>query len=76
MEEYLIKKIEAITFTKIKPDEQLWASGILDSINIIELAVELENELKIQIPFDEIIIENFQTISSLAEYVRKKQNNV
>jgi len=75
MEEYLIKKIEAIAFTKIKADEQLWASGILDSINIIELAVELENELKIQIPFDEIIIENFQTVASLAEYVRKKQHN-
>ena len=75
MEDYLIKKIESIAFTKITPDEQLWASGILDSINIIELAVELENDLKIQIPFDEIVVDNFQTVSNLANYIRKKQNN-
>ena len=75
MEELLIKKIENIAFTKVTVDEPLWSSGILDSINIIELAVELENELKIQIPFDEIVVENFQTVSCLANYIRKKQNN-
>lgn len=75
MEDYLIKKIETISFTKVTADEPLLASGILDSINIIELAVELENELKVQIPFDEITRENFETVSVLAKFLRSKQNN-
>lgn len=75
MEDYLIKKIEAISFSKVTNDEPLWNSGILDSINVIELAVELENELNIQIPFDEIILDNFQSVTSLANYIKKKKEN-
>ena len=42
MEDFLIEKIEELTFTKVTVDELLWESRILDSITIVELVVEIE----------------------------------
>ncbi len=72
MKDFLINKIDEIAFSTVEVDEPLWSSGILDSITIVELAVEIENEYNISIPFDEIIEDNFQTVSNLLVYIDKK----
>ena len=74
MEEFLIEKIDEIAFSEVTKDEALWSSKILDSITIVELAVEIENEYGIKIPFDEIIEDNFQTISNMMNYIDRKLN--
>ena len=74
MKSFLLDKIEEIAFSTVEINEPLWSSGILDSITIVELAVEVENEFGIKIPFDEIIEDNFQTVSNLMAYISKKQN--
>ena len=73
MEEFVIEKINEIAFTEVDVNEPLWSSGILDSITIVELAVELENEYSINIPFEEITEENFQTVAFIRNYIEKKQ---
>ena len=74
MEEFLINKIEEITFTEVTVDEGLWTSGILDSITIVELAVEIEDEYSIKVPFDDIVEDNFETVSRLIAYIERKKN--
>jgi D-alanine--poly(phosphoribitol) ligase subunit 2 len=73
MEDFLINKIEEIAFSKVEMDESLWGSGILDSIAIVEFASEVEEEYGIEIPFDEIIVENFETLNLLVIYIDKKR---
>ena len=73
MEEYLIDKIEEISFERVELEDALWTSGVLDSITIVEFAVEIEGEYNIEIPFDEIIEDNFETLSNLIAYIEKKQ---
>lgn len=73
MENFLIEKIEEITFSVVTNGEPLWDSGILDSITIVELAVEIEDEYAIKVPFDEIIEDNFQTVSNLVAYIERKK---
>lgn len=74
MEEFLIKKIEEISFTRVGKTDSLWESRVMDSITIVELAVEIEAEYDIKIPFEEIVIENFETVKLLLDYIIKKQS--
>jgi D-alanine--poly(phosphoribitol) ligase subunit 2 len=73
MEDFLIEKIEELTFTKVTVDELLWESRILDSITIVELVVEIEGEFSITVPFNEIIVENFETVSNMMRYIDSKK---
>lgn len=72
MKQFLIRKIEEVSFSEVESNEPLWASGILDSITIVELAVEIEEEYEIEIPFFEIIEDNFQTVELIMAYITKK----
>ncbi|MFA7273724.1 MAG: phosphopantetheine-binding protein [Crocinitomicaceae bacterium] len=74
MEDFLKSKIEEIAFSEVERSEKLWNTGILDSITIVELAVEIEEEYGIKIAFDEIIEDNFMTIDQLIVFIEKKQN--
>ena len=74
MEDFLIQKVEEISFTKVDLQSSLWQSGVLDSITIIEFAVEVENEYGIKIPFDEVIEENFETLERLIAYIERKKS--
>ena len=72
MEKFIIDKIEEITFTAVSPSDSLWEEKVLDSITIIELVVELENEYKIKVPFNEIVTENFETVERIVAYLKSK----
>ncbi len=72
MEKFIIDKIEEITFTEVGPTDSLWEEKVLDSITIVELVVELENEYKIKIPFNEIVTENFETVERIVAYLKGK----
>lgn len=74
MEDFLIDKVEEISFERVEVNDSLWQEGVLDSITIVELAVEIENEFNIEIPFDEIIEDNFETVALIMEFIKSKQN--
>lgn len=73
MEEFLINKIEEISFTLVGKTDSLWESKVLDSITIVELAVEIEAEYRIKIPFEEIVVDNFENVELLTAFISKKR---
>jgi acyl carrier protein len=73
MENFLIDKIDELAFTKVTVTDKLWESKILDSISIVELVVEIENEFSIKVPFNEIVVENFETIELIMKYIESKK---
>jgi len=74
MEEFLKSKVEEIAFSEVEMTDSLWASGILDSITIVELAVEVESEYGISIPLEEITEDRFETLALLQKYITEKVN--
>lgn len=72
MENFIIEKIEEIAFSKVKPDDFLWTTKILDSITLVELIVEIETEYNVKVPFNEIVEENFETVSRMVNYLKSK----
>jgi acyl carrier protein len=72
MQNFLVEKIQELAFENVELNSPLWSSEILDSITIVELAVEIEKKYGIEIPFDEIIEDNFETVAKLIEFITRK----
>ena len=45
---------------------------MLDSITIVELSVEIEQEYSISIPLEEIVEVNFQTVRKICTFINAK----
>ena len=74
MEAFLKETISEIAFSDVENDDLLWETGILDSITIIELSVEIERKYGIKIPIQEVVIENFGSVNKLITYIESKIN--
>ena len=55
-------------------DDALLSNGVLDSLGILEVVTFVEQEFAITIIDDELVPENFQSISRLGVFVQAKLN--
>jgi acyl carrier protein len=69
--EVLSKEFPQIDF---KASDALVDDGILDSLTIVSIISTLNMEFDIEIPYEEIIEENFNSIAGLAKLVEKLQD--
>ena len=49
----------------------LFASGILDSMTIVALAAELNDEFDIEVKVTDILPENFNSVESIEKMIRR-----
>ena len=68
----ITKAVKDICFKAVQPNESLISSKILDSINAVDLAVELESIFKISIPFVDINEQHFESIETIDHYIQIK----
>jgi len=54
-------------------DGDLIASGVLDSLTLIQLLVELESHFDVTIPLQDLEIDSVRTVASLARTVAKSE---
>jgi D-alanine--poly(phosphoribitol) ligase subunit 2 len=68
-----IVEIFAEQFATQLPSEEtdLLETGLVDSIKIIELVLELEQRFGVSFPFEELEIEDFRTVPKLAECIAR-----
>ena len=50
-------------------EQDLLLSEVLDSVSVLRVVVFLEAELGIEIPPEDITLENFQTLRQMVEYL-------
>ena len=55
------------------PDDDLLASGILDSLTLVQLLVSLEEHFEIRIPLEKIEIDDMRSIQSIARLVESQR---
>lgn len=53
----------------LRDDEDLLSSGIIDSLGILKLVTFIEERFKIQVPDEDVVYENFNSIQSLSNYL-------
>ena len=55
-------------------DEGLLENGFIDSLGILQVVAFLENEFQITLTDEELLPENFNSISSIASFTESKLN--
>lgn len=55
-------------------DNQLITDGILDSLDIMNLIIELENEFNIEIDPEDVLSENFESVAAIIALIEKCEN--
>lgn len=57
-------------------DASFLENGIIDSMNVMELVMFLEEQLGIKIEDTEIVPDNFDSVSRLAAFAQRKQSPI
>lgn len=52
------------------PDDELVSSGLLDSMSIVTLVVEIEEKFGIDIPPEDLDLTSFSTVRGMAQMIR------
>jgi D-alanine--poly(phosphoribitol) ligase subunit 2 len=75
LEDFLKQEIKNIAFKSVDSKESLIKSGLLSSITVVDLAVSIEEQYNIKIPFTDISKDNFDTIELMIQFLRSKGLN-
>jgi acyl carrier protein len=69
--EYIRDEIVRNRGAVIKEDEDLLSSGVIDSLSILKLVSFVEERFGIQVPDEDVVYDNFKSISALTEYLQQ-----
>jgi acyl carrier protein len=58
--------------TNIQPSDDLLSEGIIDSLGILQLVGFIEEQFHIVIADEDVVLENFQSISALDNFLNTK----
>jgi acyl carrier protein len=73
--EFIITQIAAQAGSAgLEYNQSLFQAGILDSMSILKLVSFIETEFHLEIGDEELVPENFETISDISRMIEKKQN--
>ena len=70
---YIQKELAIGRKKPILPDEDLFASGVLDSLGVLQLVLFVEEQFGIKVADEDVVLENFQTLDAMARYIASRQ---
>jgi acyl carrier protein len=56
----------------IADDEDLLESGLLDSLSVMSLVHFIEQELRIEVPAEDVTIDNFVSLAAIEAYIARR----
>jgi D-alanine--poly(phosphoribitol) ligase subunit 2 len=60
---------DALNVEAPEPDVDIIAAGLIDSLGLVTLIFELEQEFKVQIPLESLDVEDFRTVANIARTI-------
>jgi acyl carrier protein len=60
---------------KVADTDSFLENGIIDSTGVLEVVSFVEDTFNIKVKDEEMVPENLDSISNLANFIKKKQNN-
>jgi acyl carrier protein len=70
--DYIQKELAIGRAKAIQPDDDLFSTGVLDSLGILQLVLFIERQLGIKVPDEDVVLENFQTVDAMTRYLQAK----
>jgi acyl carrier protein len=71
MREVVRDVVTEITRQKVRDDELLVSSGIIDSLRVLKLISRLDDQLQIHIPTDQVQPEDFDSVDLILETIER-----
>ena len=76
--QYLLPKLTALFRDKLEldvpsPETDLMQAGLIDSLKLVELLVQLEQDFGITISIETLEVEAVRSLTRIAEFVRSQQ---
>jgi D-alanine--poly(phosphoribitol) ligase subunit 2 len=65
--------VEVLNMVIPSPDTDLIETGRLDSLALVELLFELEQQFKVDIALEDLDIETFRSVRRIAEFIDSQQ---
>ena len=56
---------------QLTEDEDLLSGGILNSLGILQLVAFIEERFNLQVPDEDVVFENFQSVNALSNYLEQ-----
>lgn len=72
LREYLVKERLVSSDYNVDDEESLLDSGIIDSLAILELTTHIEQTYNVSVEEDELVPENFDTLSAMGSFINRK----
>jgi acyl carrier protein len=69
--DYIKNEIMRNKNAKLDENEDLLSAGILDSLAILQLVAHIEKTMGIQVPDEDVVYDNFQSINALLTYLQQ-----
>jgi acyl carrier protein len=76
VKEYIAQEIMRGRNHPLNPTDDLLAVGILDSLGILQLVAFIEEKFGVKVPDEDVVYENFHSISAISSYVENLQERV
>jgi acyl carrier protein len=67
--------LDSINIPELDDDDNLFESGIVNSLFAVQLMTFLEKSFNIEVTMDDLSMDNFESINATSSFVQKKQNN-
>lgn len=67
--------LDSINIPDLNDDDNLFESGIVNSLFAVQLMTFLEKSFNIEVTMDDLSMDNFESINATSSFVQKKQNN-
>ena len=64
--------LDSINISDLNDDDNLFESGMVNSLFAVQLMTYLEKTFNVEITMDDLDIENFQSINSTASFIIRK----
>jgi len=69
LKEYIREELMNGSNSELDESENLLAAGIIDSLGILRLVSFVEEKFGIEVPDEDVTIDNFQSVKSMSDYV-------
>ena len=69
---FILKNLYYAENSDLTDDVSFLAEGIIDSMGSMELVAFVESEFKVKVEQSEVVVKNFDSISKMAAFVRRK----
>ncbi len=67
--------LDSINIPDLNDDDNLFESGIVNSLFAVQLMTFLEKSFNIEVTMDDLSMDNFESINATSTFVQKKLNN-